>query len=92
MNDESSLFLQTLKNVKRRAFLLAQLTNTINTIHKRSGCKSENICVIISEKKKRCEHVAVHTRHSQNALSGFSVASLLLLLIKRRSLHRYVSR
>ena len=47
MNDESSLFLQTLKNVKRRAFLLAQLTNTINTIHKRSGCKSENICVII---------------------------------------------
>ena len=51
MNDESSLFLQTLKNVKRRAFLLAQLTNTINTIHKRSGCKSENICVIISEKK-----------------------------------------
>ena len=52
MNDESSLFLQTLKNVKKRAFLLAQLTNTINTIHKRSGCKSENICVIISEKKR----------------------------------------
>ena len=55
-------FLQTLKNVKRRAFLLAQLTNTINTIHKRSGCKSENICVIISEEKK-CKKLFVWWDH-----------------------------
>ena len=34
----------------------------------------------------------VHMRHSQNALSGFSVATLLILLIRWRSLHHYIFR
>ena len=61
-----------------------------------------NASAIITDIKLKCKYfwkkvviydtiVTVHTRHSQNALSGFSVASLLLLLIKRRSLHHYVS-
>ena len=45
-----ALFFTHLKKCKEEGFLLAQLTNTINTIHKRTGCKTENICVIISEK------------------------------------------
>ena len=34
----------------------------------------------------------VHPRHSQSAHSGFPVAALLSLLIKKRSLHHYVLR
>ena len=40
-----------LKNCKEESFLLATLTNMINIIHKCGGCKTENACVIISEKK-----------------------------------------
>ena len=40
---------------KKENFLLAVLTNTINTIHKWSGCKTQIVCVIISEKKMECE-------------------------------------
>ncbi|MBS5172148.1 MAG: hypothetical protein KHY87_09035, partial [Lachnospiraceae bacterium] len=34
----------------------------------------------------------IHPRHSQSAHSGFPVAALLSLLIKKRSLHHYVLR